>query len=192
MFQNQASGSYLLFEEDRRGRVTHIYTKIGEEGVLERVAWYETLAFQASILVLMVVVFAAGLVARLVDVVRREPFPRRNQGTALPSGERVLHGLAWLSSLICGLSLLFLAGLALTVSQSMAIRAPQVPSYMLGLLVIPLVAFPLALFSLVFVYLAWKNRCGSLLGRIYYSLVTLTGLTFVWFAWYWNLIGFKL
>jgi hypothetical protein len=48
LFQNPENGNYLIFDEDHRGRVTHIYTKITEEGVLERVAWFETLAFQAS------------------------------------------------------------------------------------------------------------------------------------------------
>ena len=80
----------------------------------------------------------------------------------------------------------------MTVSHSMNVRAPQVPSYMIGLLIIPLIAVALALFMLAFALLAWKNHYGSFLGRISYSLVAVVGLAFVWFAWYWNLLGYKL
>jgi hypothetical protein len=192
LFQNQVNGSYLVSDEDSHGRITRIYTKVTEEGVLERVAWYEMLTFQALILILVVVVFATVLVARLVDAVRRAWLAHRDQRPVQPSGGRVLRLADWLSGLLSGLSLLFLAGLALAVSQSMTVRAPQVPVYMLGLLLIPLIAVLLAVLMLGLALLAWKNHSGSLLGRIRYSLVALGGLAFVWFAWYWNLLGFKL
>jgi hypothetical protein len=192
LFQNQANGNYLVFDEDSRGRITHIYVKITEEGVLERVAWYETLTFQASVLVLMALVFTTVLVARLVGGVRRVLCAHRDQQAVRLSGGRYLRLATWLSGLLSGLSLLFLAGLALTVSQSMSVRAPQVPSYMLGLLLIPLIALPLTSSMLALTLLAWKNRYGSLLGRAHYSLATLAGLGFVWFTWYWNLLGYRL
>ena len=192
LFQNQENGNYLIFDEDDRGRVTHVYTKITEEGVLERVAWYEMLAFQAVVLICVVVVFATVLIARLVGVVRSRARARRDQETIQPSGSRALRLANWLSGLLSGLSLLFLAGLVLTISQSMTVRAPQAPSYLLVLLVIPLVAVPLTLAMLAFTLLTWKQRYGSLLARVHYSLVSLAGLAFVWFTGYWNLLGFRL
>jgi len=192
LFQNQAKGSYLVYAENSRGRVTHIYTKITEEGVLERVAWYETLAFQALVLILVVVVFATVLIARLVGAVRSRGRARSDQEPSQASRGRLLRLGSWLSGLLSGLSLLFLGGLALTVFQSMTVRAPQVPPYMVALLVIPLIAVPLALFVLAYALLSWRNHYGSLLGRIQTSLVALAGLAFVWFTWYWNLLGFKL
>ena len=192
LFQNQANGSYLAFAEDRRSRITHIYTKITEEGVLERVAWYETWMFQALLLVLMVVVFTTVLLSCLVGVVRRGSSARRASQSAHSSGDRGSCLATWLSGLLSGLSLLFLAGLVLTVLQSMAVRAPQLPASMLGLLAIPLLAVPLTGAMLACALLAWKNGYGSLLGRVRDSLLVLAGLVFIWFAWYWNLLGFKL
>jgi hypothetical protein len=98
----------------------------------------------------------------------------------------------WLSLLLSGLCLLFLAGLMSSVLYSMNVRAPQVPAYMIGLLIIPLLAVILAPGMLVLSLLAWKRRLGTLPGRVHYSLVSLAGLAFLWFAWYWNLLGFKL
>jgi hypothetical protein len=140
----------------------------------------------------VVVVFASVLIARLLGVVRSRVRARLDQETIQPSGRRVLRLANWMSGLLSGLSLLFLVGLLLTVSQSMTTRAPQVPSYLLVLLVIPLIAAPLTLVMLAFTLLAWKHRHGSLLARVHYSLVSLAGLAFVWFAGYWSLLGFKL
>ena len=38
---------------------------------------------------------------------------------------------------------------------------------------------------------AWRGGYGSVVGRVYFSLVALTALLFVPFLWYWNLLGFQ-
>jgi len=233
LFRNPANGEYLAYAQDSRGRVTHIYTKIGEEGVLERVAWYETLAFQASLLVLMSAVFLSALAVSIAVLVRRRRTERRDHGpgattqttsgeessktarpanyengpastadeptssggsskTAQPTINKLLSMAPWLAGSLAELNLIFLVGLALTVVQSMTTRAPLVPAYFIGMLVIPLATGALALILLGMTLVAWKDRAGSVLGRMYLTLVSLAGLAFTWFAWYWNLLGFKL
>jgi hypothetical protein len=196
LFQNQERGAYLSYREDSRGRITHVYTKTGEEGVLERVAWHEGLAVQASILVFLINVFAGVLVGRLVAWLvgaarRARPRNPEQQAVRTPGG-RALRLAIWFSVLLSGLGLLFLAGLASSVLYSMNVRAPEVPPYMIGLLVLPLIAVALTLAVVSLTVLAWVNRSGTLLGRIQLLLVSLAGPAFVWFAWYWNLLGFKL
>ncbi len=39
---------------------------------------------------------------------------------------------------------------------------------------------------------AWKKGYWGLVGRVHLTLVTLTGLGFVWFLHHWNLLGFRL
>jgi len=202
LFQNPENGRYLAFAKDSRGRVNHIYTKISEEGVLERVAWYETLAFQAGLLIFLIAIFISALVVSLVVLVRRgqaERGARTQAGADEPARDanqnfinRMERLAPWLAAILCSLNLLFLVGLGLVVAQSLATRAPVLPVYFAGMLVIPLVTGALALALLAIMLLAWKDRSGSLAGRIYLSLVTLAGLAFTWFAWYWNLLGFKL
>jgi CubicO group peptidase (beta-lactamase class C family) len=179
LFQNTENSSYLTY------KLGHIYTKIGEEGVLERVAWYETLTFQAGLLVLMSVVFISVLVVLGVRAVRR----RQGAHRAAQAGA---HRAPLLAGILAGLNLLFLGGLALAVAQSTTTRAPQVPAYFVGILVIPVVTGLLALLLLGVTLLAWKDRRGSLASRVFYTLATLAGLAFTWFAYYWNLLGFKL
>lgn len=195
LFQNQGNGSFLAYEQDNHGYITHIFTKITEEGVLERVAWYETLTFQGFILVFMVGVFVSMLVIQLLWVVRRTITAQNRQQLVpvLPGhGSGVFRLTPWISGSLAGLNLLFLVGLALTVAQSLTIRAPQVPGYMLGLLVIPLVTAFLTLLMLVFTLLAWRDRSLPLPRKAIFTLVTLAGMSFTWFTWYWNLFGFRL
>jgi len=112
--------------------------------------------------------------------------------TAQPTINKLLSMAPWLAGSLAALNLIFLAGLALTVVQSMTTRAPLVPAYFIGMLVIPLATGALALILLGMTLLAWKDHAGSVLGRVYLTLVSLAGLAFTWFAWYWNLLGFKL
>ena len=195
LFRNPGNGAYLAYALDSRGQATHIYTKMGEEGVLERVAWYETLAFQASLLVLMSAIFLSALAVSIAVLVRRRRTAWRDHGpgaTTQPTSGRVMRLAPWLAGSLAALNLIFLAGLVMVISQSMTTRAPLVSAYFIGLLVIPLVTGVLALILLGMTLLAWKGRTGSILGRACLTLVSLAGLAFTWFTWYWNLLGFKL
>jgi len=192
LFQNQGNGGYMAFEQDRRGRVTHVYTRITEEGVLERVAWYETLVVQALVVIFLVGVFATVLGIRLVGLARRLLRTGRDPRPLRRPGGKALRLTTWLSSALAGLGLIFLDGLAWTVVESMTVRAPQVPPYMVALLVLPLVAALLALLVLGLAVAAWWKRYGSIRERVQTSLAGVAGVAFVWFAWYWNLLGFKM
>lgn len=193
LFQNPATGSFLSYAEDADGRVSRVYTKITEEGVLEWVAWYETLVFQGGLLAGMVVVFAATLAVLAFRWLGRqralEAAPVR-----LPSGlaGRLIKLAPVMAGALSGLNLLFLAGLALTISQSMTTRAPTTPDYFMVLLALPLAALVLNVLLAATSGLAWGCRAGSPVGRIGLSLISLAGLAFTWFASYWNLLGYKL
>jgi hypothetical protein len=201
LFQDQETGQYLAYKQDGRGRVSHLYTKVIEEGVLERVAWYETLAFQGALLAFVLVAFGTALVAWLVDTIKRAASRARRaraparSWAARPWLARPRLGqprLAGLSGLLGVVGLLFLAGLAALFYQSVTVRAPGLPPYLLPLLVLPLLAALLTLALLAYALLAWVRRRGSLLGRVHHTATALAGLVLIWFAWYWNLLGFKL
>jgi len=191
LFQNIENGSRLTFEADSSGRASHIYTKIGEEGVLERVAWYETLTFQAGLLILMSLVFLAALVITVVMLVKRGR-GKQSRGSKGQTTEQMERATPWLAGILAGLDLIFLAGLAAAVAQSTTTRAPQAPAFIVELLVIPLITSVLTFALLAVSLRAWITRSGFWATRVFYSVVALAGLAFTWFAWYWNLLGFRL
>jgi hypothetical protein len=44
----------------------------------------------------------------------------------------------------------------------------------------------------IFVGLAWGNRWWKVSSRVHYTLVTLAVIGMIWWAHYWNLIGFRM
>ena len=59
---------------------------------------------------------------------------------------------------------------------------------MLAILILPAV---LTIAMIPFTVLIWKNKKGSVWGRIRYTLLTLAAVIFVWWLNYWNLLGVK-
>jgi len=51
-----------------------------------------------------------------------------------------------------------------------------------------LLALPLP----IFVGLAWRNRWWKVSTRVHYTLVTLAVMAVIWWAHYWNLLGFRM
>jgi hypothetical protein len=58
-------------------------------------------------------------------------------------------------------------------------------------LIIPIITAVLTLVLLWMTIRAWKDSNWSILGRIYYSFLTLTAVLFVLWVNYWNLLGWR-
>jgi len=59
------------------------------------------------------------------------------------------------------------------------------------MLVLPLISTALTVASLATAAQMWWKGTGSVLGRVYYSVVALQGILFVLFLNHWNFIGFR-
>ena len=88
------------------------------------------------------------------------------------------------------MNLLFLVGIAL---WSMDLLAPMFGVSLITRLVLGLgvLAAVLTVGALVYTVLAWKDGYWGVIGRAYYTLVTLAAVAFVWFLNYWNLLGWR-
>jgi hypothetical protein len=67
----------------------------------------------------------------------------------------------------------------------------EVPTPVIILLYIPLIAAALTIALPIFSFLAWTNNYWSFLGRLHYFIFTLATLMFIPFLNYWNLLGFR-
>jgi CubicO group peptidase (beta-lactamase class C family) len=184
LFRNLEGDSYLTVGQDGKGRVTRLYVTTLEEGVLEKVAWYETDDIQLVLIGFLLLAFLSVLVWPARALVRSLR-GQRGQASRLSRVSRVLAGL------LSGLNLIFLLGLGMGIANSMKTMAPEIPAYFPALLVIPLVTGALAVAVLVLAVLAWRRHTWSVGGRLHYSLVAVAGWLFLWFASYWNLLGFR-
>jgi CubicO group peptidase (beta-lactamase class C family) len=184
LFRNLEGDGYLTVRQDEKGRTTHLLVTVGEEGVLERVPWYETDTVQLALIGFLLLAFLSALASAagyLIRGLRRQ----RAHSARLSNLSRIL------AAVLSVLDLIFLLGLGAGIAYSMKTMAPEIPAYFRALLVIPLMTSPLAVAMLVPAVLAWRRHTGSFLERLHYSLVTLAGLLFIWFAGSWNLLGFR-
>jgi hypothetical protein len=176
----------LVFREDDRGRITHLFADIQPQYAFVKLNWYETPGFNMALALGCVLVFLSMVPVAVIRFIRnhrlggdRRPAPR---------GARVA---GWIILGISLLNLLFLVGVALSFP-------PVQPSELHGLsLVIKIVlglgvlAAVLTASALVYTVVAWKNSYWGIAGRAYYTLVTIAAVAFVWFLNSWNWLGWR-
>jgi hypothetical protein len=184
LFKSLEGDGYLTVRQDEKGRITHLLVTVAEEGVLERVPWYETDTVQLVLIGFLLLAFLSVLVWPARALIRSLR-GQRGQPCRLSTWSRALAGLLGV------LNLVFLAGLGVGIVNSMKTMAPEIPAYLPTLLVIPFLTGALAVAVLALAVLTWRRRICSFGGRLHYSLVVLAGVLFLWFAGYWNLLGFR-
>ncbi|MDJ0574225.1 MAG: serine hydrolase domain-containing protein [Xenococcaceae cyanobacterium MO_234.B1] len=166
-------------KESDDGKITDLF--VGN-GVLEKLAWYETQAFHWMLIWWFILVFFSGCIVSILALTR---FP-----------EDSWHQLAQsLSGLTCGLNLVFIIGMLLFEFVSRNNYRLQIyygmPKIVTLLLWIPLLTSVLAMGLPVVAVLAWIKNDWSFIEQLHYSLVSLTALGLIPFLNYWNLLGFR-
>lgn len=187
VFRSIYSDTQLSFRQDEQGRITHMFIGDSVFAALEKLAWYETNAFQLTLGVFCVITFLSACLVGLVSWLKRrirKPLPQS------PIMARRAHLLA---VLVCTLNLVFLIGMGLAIFGTdywqLFFGLPKVA---IALLVIPPITTGLTLGLLIFTVLAWKNKYYSIIGRVHYSLMSVAAVGFIFFLNYWNLLGFRM
>jgi CubicO group peptidase (beta-lactamase class C family) len=174
-------GDTLAFRENQAGQITYGFVPL-QNTAFEKLAWFEMAEVQlgamGSLLILLssaVIVWPLGaLIARL------------RKRTRAPD---LLWGRArWVGWIVSALNLAFLLVFLLSFGESMVYGVPLSVRVVLA---VPLVT---GLFSLPFLALAvaaWVRGSGSIVGRLYYTLIALSSVVLVLFAGYWNMLGWR-
>ena len=143
--------------------------------------WFAEPAFNLALLSMTVLLF--------LSVVMWVPIGwwiGRHCRESIPDQSRITT--VW-QELLSFLALLFLIGFVSVFSNPETVFGISPWAQYLFLLPLPIAI--LAVGMVVFTVLAWARRWWSLPGRVHYTLVTLAGLTFIWWMVYWNLwIGY--
>ena len=175
-------GRHMAFREEEDGRITHMYHEVIE--VYEKIPWYEATRYQLGFLGIFVLVFLSECVGwPAVYLIRH-----RRKGPV--SGGQKAHLARWLAWSSSGLNLIFFVGLILMLVYRLLDLVIEVPLEMIALLALPLLTCILAIGMVFVATVSWKHEYWSTGSRLYYSVVTLVTLGFIWFLYYWNLLGF--
>jgi CubicO group peptidase (beta-lactamase class C family) len=176
-------GDTLVFREDGSGKVDFAFVPL-QSVAMEKLAWYEVGEVQTGALVPFLLIFLTPLViwplGAAIGRIRKQSI----ESTVTTDSKRA----RWVAGIASVLNFLFLLILLLAPLADMNFGVPPVVRVAL---IIPIITAVLTLVLLWMTIRAWKDSNWSILGRIYYSFLTLTAVLFVLWVNYWNLLGWR-
>jgi len=182
VFREVAGQDTVVFRENSKGRITHVFFNQMPTLAGVKLAWYKTPGFHYGLLTICMILFLSTL-----------SWPASALSKLLCRSKKEIPGAPWLVRVIAGgmsvLYIIFLIGMFSTVSDPLEFMF-GVPSALKILLILPILSAFLTIGALFFVYVGWKNKYWTFCGRLHYTLVMLASLFFLWFLAYWNLLGF--
>ncbi|WP_440945255.1 serine hydrolase domain-containing protein [Methanosarcina sp. T3] len=173
----------LVFGKDSQGHINYLFIKLDPTAAYEKVPWQDDLSINLFLLGSCILLFLSTLIWPISLIIRHSPREPKKPVRAA----RLFAGGASM------INLLFLTGLKFLFQDKLANIEfiYSVSTFLILLLAIALIAAILALGSVVFAVLAWKDNYWSYPERIHYSLVVMALLAFVWWLNNWNLLGFR-
>ena len=184
LYFREADGQFaIVFREDDRGRITHMFVNVTPMFAYEKLNWYEAPGFNMALLLVCALIFLSMILAAPIRFIRN----RRLSGDRKPEprGARIANKIiVWISIL----NLLFVVSTALWGNPVPLFGVSTTYKIVLGLGVLSAV---MTVGALVYTVLAWKDGYWAVTFRIYYTLVTVAAVAFVWFLNYWNLLGWR-
>jgi hypothetical protein len=174
-------GDTLAFRENQAGEIAYGFVSL-QNTAFEKLAWYESAEAQLGTMGALLLLFASAVVVWPLGTALRRLRKRRHKLD--PAWRRAL----WVSWAVSALNLVFLLVVLLTFGEGLVYG---VPLSIRVILAIPIITSILCLALLVLTVIAWVQGRGSLVGRLYYSLIALTSVLFVLFTSYWNMLGWR-
>jgi CubicO group peptidase (beta-lactamase class C family) len=176
----------VVFREDDRGRITHMFADAAPQYAYEKLRWYEMPRFNMALILGCVLIF----LSMLPVVATRALWNRRRGAERKPAsgGARIAY---WLLLGLSVLNLLVVVGLAQMWFFSLGFPRfglSLIDRIVLGLGVVSAV---LTIGALVYAVLAWMKGYWGVAFRAYYTLVAVTAVAFVWFLNFWNQLGWR-
>jgi hypothetical protein len=185
VFQRVDGDAFVVFTEDERSRIAHMFIDAIPIQYTTKLLWYQKNSFQLAVAGSCALLFLSACITwplgTLLSRIRRAP----DAGTRGRGVPRLLAGFA------SALNLAFLAGFVWIMPKAMGTLDCGVPTVLIALLCVPLLGAALTAGSVAFAMLTWKNGYWSVAGRLHYTLVTLAAVIFVFFLNHWNLLGFR-
>jgi len=180
LFREVGGSEQVAFAEDKNGNVASMFADHLPIVAFTKQHWWQTSTLHLGLFAGSMFVFLTAVVGLPIAGLRN--WRRRARPTR---GARLTRGLAWLASLLFVLfAVLLVMGLA-DLEEGISPLAKTALNVGLGGAG---VAAALAV-STAFV---WKNRYWGWVGRVYTTVVALTGLEFIWLLNYWNVLGLRL
>ena len=196
-FEQVDGRGQLSFVQDESGDIIQMISGQGYHSAFGKLLWYESQSFHIVLIELAALLIISMLISTFVNMplgalvrkIRKQTPSENNPWLAV-------FARLW-AAVVGGMLALFVFR---AIGVLYAIDAVAgMPNFVWGVsdeivsalnsIYLPvLLALPLP----VFAGLAWGNRWWKVSSRVHYTLVTLAVLTVIWWANYWNLLGFRI
>ncbi|HLA06443.1 MAG TPA: serine hydrolase domain-containing protein [Anaerolineales bacterium] len=195
-FERVDGKGQLAFVEDESGKIIQMISGQGYHSTFAKLPWFEAQSFHMILIELVAVLLISMLLSTcitwplgaLIRKLRKQPTQKVSWGAVVAR--------LWIT-LVGGMLALFLFR-AIGVLYSIGSIAGM-PNFVWGInndiveslnsLYLPAM---LALALPIFTVLAWVKGWWKISTRVYYTLVTLAVFAGIWWAHYWNLLGFRM
>ncbi len=191
LFQSIDDRYFCAFRRDSSGTITHLFTS--GTTAFEKISWYETMLFQRSLLGVCLLNFLFVSIA--LPIIQKLRKRRR------PSGLGV-NPVRWFSQKAASAFLLYFLGLGVVMGLVIP-REELAVGFAHGMhwtayLVQTIALLGIMLLAGLLGSLFWRTvgRPDASAGERVQSgvldlMTAVVGVAFVWFLWYWNLIGYQ-
>ena len=191
LFQSIDDRYMCAFRRDASGTITHLFTD--GTTAFERISWYETTMFQRGLLAICLVFFVVVSIAL--------PIIRKIRKTRKPSGLSI-DPVRWFSQKTASTFLLYFLGLGIVMGLIIPHEELAI-GFAHGMHWTAYVTQTIGLLGILFLAgllgsLFWQSigkpdaNTGMRVQSAGLGLTTaVVGIAFVWFLWYWNMVGYR-
>jgi len=196
-FERVDGDGQLSFVQDEAAHVIQMTSGQGYHSTFAKVAWYESQSFHivlielAGLLIITMLIsaFVTMPLGALVRRIRKQESSENNPWLAVTA--RV-----WAAVVGGTLALFVFRAIGVLYAIDAVAGFPnfvwgvsdEIVNALNSIYLPVLLSLPLPLFA----GLAWGNRWWKVGGRVHYTLVTLAVMAVIWWANYWNLLGFRM
>jgi CubicO group peptidase (beta-lactamase class C family) len=192
-FERVDGKGQLAFVQEKSGRIIQMITGQGYHATFEKLPWYEAPTFQIVLIALALLLMLTFLISALIfwplgALIRR----LRKQPAQKPVLWGAVAARLW-ATLVAGMLVLFL------LRDFGVLYGGTLPQFVWGVTTDMIESLQsmylpamLALALPIFTIFAWIKGWWKVSMRVYYTLVTLAVFAGIWWAHYWNLLGFRM
>lgn len=185
VFRQVDDDTLLVFHENKSGKISEALLSSAPLTALIKNRWFETSIFNMGLLGLCMILLLSFPISRLVLFFVNRGLTDLSSTNTLALAAQIIAIVV--SSLSVGI--LISAVVSLDVPNKFySLYVGDMPLWtMVSVFSISVVVLALGMFG--FTVLAWTRQFWGLAGRIHYTLVTLGAFGFIWFMYFWNILG---
>ena len=183
VFRKLSSQEFIVFRRNQQGRVTHLFENNFPEEAYFKLPWYAVNSIHFTALAICSLIFVTEVLQWTSVTLWR----RRQRS----SRSRSQIWAVRVSGSISMLNLLFIIALVIILTNIPSL-VPALETVFKLVLTLPLIGAMLTVATLIITVFVWRYRHWSNWGRLHYTLVSISGLSFLLLLNFWNLLGFRI